>query len=285
MCLPDTESYLPPGVRGTKPDEIDFADRRGVPAGLTVVRRLPLEDYRIDEPSLKVSLLVQGRARPIGVSAGLVMRFGTETVTAADYANRVLEPGDWVDFVYDPTFPAGDRIRCFWIHIEYLENCSPDARFSRKDDGLFAMRAKSGEKAQRVAARDLVQRFGHVYSDTALRGTRTFQIRYSEKKQRRPDLICPRCGLKVEVKKRNRDRKYRVSHSELRPLESEHRPQDWHALVFPDGSVHYLANEDIIEDIMAGYAILGADEYDSWADISDRVGEKEPPACSTAGTV
>src|SRR5262249_9251517 len=146
--------------------------------------------HRIDEQARKLYLSLRGRRRPIEIPAGLRMQFGTgkpektESVTAAEYAEWVLEPGDLIDVVYDPRFrDACDRIRCFWIHVEHLEDRPTDARFSEKDDGLFALRGKSGEKAQhRVVAPDLVERFGHTFSESDSRGTGSFQIRYRGKK-------------------------------------------------------------------------------------------------------
>ncbi|CAH2904349.1 MAG: hypothetical protein PPHEMADM_5339 [uncultured Paraburkholderia sp.] len=140
----------------------------------------------------------------------------------------------------------------YWIHIEYVGSLSEAGAFRKKEDGLFAMRTKAGEKAERIVARKLKVDFGHSFSDPMLNSPGFFQIHYADKKDRKPDRICRRCGLTFEVKKRNRDSHYRMSHSVKRPFGSENHPEGWHAFVFRDRSIHFVPNATIAQAIADG---------------------------------
>jgi hypothetical protein len=109
-------------------------------------------------------------------------------------------------------------------------------------------------------------------------------IHYRDKKMRKPDSPdrrCTVCGLAIEIKKRNKDRRLRVSHSEARPFISENAADGWHAFVFPDMRPRFVANAAIAAAIAAGRCSVERDRYDSWAEINaDAVEFAVPPECS-----
>jgi len=55
--------------------------------------------------------------------------------------------------------PEGPLVEICWIRIEYVGERLEDGKFSLKEDGLFALRAKAGEKAERRAAQVLAGYF------------------------------------------------------------------------------------------------------------------------------
>jgi hypothetical protein len=194
----------------------------------------------------------------------------------------VLETIAMIDAVVRP--PADDRIPVdlFWIHIVYVGEPQRAGAFSKKEDGLFAMRAKSGEKAERIVAKQLRDDFGHSFPQAMLATPGYFEIRYDGKKHRKPDRKCLVCGLTFEIKKRNRDRFFRVSHSQHRPFAHENHPTDWHAFVFPDMKPRFMSNAVIANAIASGLFDAGFDKYDSWADIRPEAAfVSAPPSCES----
>ena len=209
------------------------------------------------------------------------MVFGGEEVTALDYLRRVLERGDMIDCVAGPVVDGRIPLSLFWIHITYIGQPWEAGNFSKKEDGLFAMRAKAGEKAERIVANTLHRKFGHSFPRSLLETPGYFEIRYDgTKKLRKPDRRCLVCGLTFEIKKRNRDHRFRVSHSDGRTFSAENRPDGWHAFVFPDMKPRFMSNKVIADAIENGLFDPGSDKYDSWADIrSDAVEVSDPPSC------
>lgn len=206
------------------------------------------------------------------------MRFGTETISATEYSKRVLEQGDFIDAIINKQVGAIFNAEAYWVQIRYRDQPTPGMKFRRKDDGLFAMRAKAGEKAERTVASKLMMQSRHTFESTRTKSPGFFEITYANKKVRKPDLICQSCGLRFEVKKRNRDFNFRISHSRGRPFSGENNADDWHAFVFPDNSVRFVKNREIISEIQSGRAIEGSDKYDTWADVNEAKSE-EPPLC------
>jgi len=240
---------------------------------LTLVRHARVVG-RGSERDGRIPLRIEGLPQPVPVQASLNMRFGTESVTAALYLDWVIEAMDQVDFLID-----ANGMRIFWIHIRYRDVRGSDLRFSTKDDGLFAMRTKAGEKAQRLVARTLCEGFRHSYPSSQILSPGYFEITYEGKKERQADLVCERCNLKVEVKKRNRDRRFRISHSANRPFSKENSDADWHAIVFPDRSIHWLSNATIAGVLAQKIFHSGSDQYDAWADLPADTPEIPPPLC------
>lgn len=231
-----------------------------------------------------LELTLEGVSGPVLVDGQTSMIFGTETISIREYFVRVLEADDLIDLIVGAGKPA--EIKCLWIHIEHVGKPSDGRTFSQKDDGLFALRTKAGEKAERRVARHLAKNFGHRYEEATLQSPGRFCIYYVGKGIRKPDLVCNFCGLRVEVKKRNKDCLYRVSHSESRTFSSENSLEGWHCFVFPDYSLHFLPNSTISSAITAKHFVEGNDRYDAWIDIdSSKVNESEPPTCNGGGRI
>ena len=244
-----------------------------------LVRGLRLSAFALDDRWL--DLKVDGLSLPLGTRRTHAMAFGGERISAVDYLKRVLERGDRIDCVAGPVRDGRIMLDLFWIHIVYIGQPGRAGAFSRKEDGLFAMRAKAGEKAERIVARTLHHACGHVFRTGALETPGHFEIRYDgNKRHRRPDLKCLNCGLTFEIKKRNRDCRFRVSHSDGRPFSDENGRDGWHAFVFPDMQPRFLPNSGIAHAIERGLFDPGEDQYDAWADIrEDAVEVSEPPRC------
>jgi len=245
----------------------------------TIVREVRCTGASFSEDKKNLLLQIYTLDQPVLISASKNMRFGNESITARDYFKRVIELDDFVDFILLPgSLP---HVSCFWIHIKYVGSKPDDLTFSKKDDGLFSMNAKSGEKAERRVAQRLSEKFGHSYPDEKLQGNGCFEIRYTNKKKRSPDLICSVCQLQIEVKKRNKDEKFRISHSRSRPWKEENGPLGWHALVFPDMSIHFVSNQQITKLLNSNSYVDGRNQYDAWADLDKAlVQEEAPPLCS-----
>jgi len=244
-----------------------------------LIRKLRIESISKDDSYLSLHAL--GFDVPLVIHRERRMVFGTETVTSIEYVRRVLERGDLIDVVARPMNGGIVPIDLFWIHIVYVGMPRDAGTFSRKEDGLFALRAKAGEKGERIVAKILRDKCGHSFDPTIFQTPGYFEIRYDKsKKQRRPDLKCLRCGVTFEVKKRNRDMRFRVSHSEGRPFSSENSYLGWHAFVFPDMKPRFLSNAVIERAIAKKNFARGADQYDSWADVyGDEIVAMSPPQC------
>ncbi|SKC61871.1 hypothetical protein SAMN05445504_0046 [Burkholderia sp. CF099] len=217
-------------------------------------------------------------ALPLRISLDQTMKFGTETTTAGQYFRQVIERGDMIDAVIAPAINDVVPVMMFWIHIEYVGTPSQTGSFSKKDDGLFAMWTKSGEKAERVVARVLHDEFGHTFPAERFESPGFFEIRYEGKKIRKPDMTCLGCSLTFEVKKRNRDNHFRPSHSVGRPFDSENSRDGWHAFVFPDMEPNFLPNAAISQAIADRNFVPGSNQYDSWAQV-DHLQPIDPPHC------
>lgn len=250
---------------------------------LVLVRRLKLVKFNRQRLGdfVRLDLLADGLSWPMSIPAGQEMSFGGERIRALEYLKRVLEFGDMVDAVVGPIREGGIPVKMFWIHIEYVGSPKDAGSFSRKEDGLFAMRAKAGEKAERVVAKLLRDDYGHVFTEGMCDTPGFFEIRYDKtKRQRKPDRKCLACGLSFEVKKRNRDEYFRVSHSRSRPFDDENGLKGWHAFVFPDMKVKFVRNIAIAEAVRNGCFTEGSDSYDTWADIDpEAISVSEPPMC------
>lgn len=245
--------------------------------GPAIIRRLRVTEWLVERNSL--FLAIDPLPFPLALAQDAVMTFGTESITAVEYCRRVIEDNDLIDAVVTPLKDGAFPIQMFWIHINYVDTPSMTGAFSRKDDGLFAMRAKAGEKAERIVTRQLRDDYGHRFPDGLCDSPGVFEIRYAGKKIRKPDRRCLNCGLTVEVKKRNKDKHLRVSHSSSRPFASENPDQGWHAFVFPDMNPRFLPNTAISQAIAKGRCTLGNDRYDAWADV-DGLQLSTPPHCS-----
>lgn len=230
------EDYLPSAFRRSSIRLGAISDLLQPLSQTTVIRKVKLLNIKGKSGHL-YKLEFEGLPLPIVVNPQSVMIFGDERVTIEDYIQRVVEKSDFLDLIIEPT--KSPQATYLWVHIHYLEEKPSDLTFSEKDAGLFGMRTKSGEKAERRVARDLMTSYGHRYPPEALEGPGVFQITYKGKKKRKPDMVCIICKLHVEVKKRNRDRRFRISHSPSRPFQQENKLSGWHAFVFPEMSIHY----------------------------------------------
>lgn len=270
--------YTPAAVAAAEIPQVAPADISGL-TDPALVRRLRLIAFHLEDGWL--DLTVDDLDMPLTIRQDHRMVFGGEGISAVDYLRRVLERGDLIDCVAAP--PEGGRVplSLFWIHIAYVGQPRDAGDFSKKEDGLFAMRAKAGEKAERIVAKKLQHGFGHSFPPELLDSPGYFEIRYdSEKKRRKPDRRCLVCGLTFEIKKRNRDHRFRVSHSDGRPFAAENKPDGWHAFVFPDMKPRFMSNKVIADAIALGLFDPGSDEYDSWADIRpNAVAVSDPPQC------
>lgn len=213
--------------------------------------------------------------RPVKIGARRPLRLGDWTITATEYAHRALDPGDLIDLAVDT-----GKIIALWVSIDRIGGPVPSRSFSLKDDHLFALRARSGEKAER-RVRDHLVAAGHAIRLSPDAEPGPFVLRSAGKGHRSADLACTRCGMTVEVKKRNHDRRLRVSHSTARPFTDEHKPADgYHAFVWPDFTIELVANATIIDLIARRQTTAGHDRHDRWTDLpADTPTLERPPAC------
>jgi hypothetical protein len=244
--------------------------------GPSIIRRLRATEFKAQNGLLFIT--AEPLRFPLVIACRSLMTFGTESIMALEYFRRVIERDDIIDAVVSSPAHGSIPIQIFWIRIEYVGTPPAAGAFSKKDDGLFAMRAKAGEKAERVVTRLLRDTFGHRYPDGMCDSPGFFEIRYAGKKTRKPDRRCLTCGLTLEIKKRNKDEHFRVSHSAGRPFASENAPAGWHAFVFPDMTPRFLPNTAIAQAIAQGHHRPGSDRYDSWADVDSLV-SSDPPYC------
>lgn len=252
----------------------------GRPAG--IFRGLRAVEAKIDGASLIIRC--DSLAVPLAIPLDAVMTFGDERITAENYARRVIERDDLLDVVLLPQVNGIFPMVYYWIRIVYADIPLDPHSYAKKDDGLFAMRAKSGEKAERIVARYLRDNGGHIYPISSRESPGYFEIRYAGKKKREPDSPdrrCTVCGLSIEIKKRNKDQRFRVSHSEGRPFITENAPEGWHAFVFPDMKPRFVSNAVIAQAIADGRCHIAHDRYDSWAEINaDDIVIDAPPRCT-----
>lgn len=231
---------------------------------------------------------VDGLSYPLWIRASLNLGIGDKPINAVDYFRRVIEPNDRIDIVTSgvQSIEGAVLIDKYWIEIQYIGTPRSDEKMDRfKEDGMFAMRTKAGEKAERRTARVLVDSFGHQFPSALSQSPGCFQIYYVGKGKRKPDRICLACGLKFEVKKRNTDEYFRVSHSERRPFESENSPSDWHAFVFADMKPRFVPNTQIVAALANKQYKQGGDSYDAYAQIfSTAIGVVDPPTCSSSNS-
>ena len=203
----------------------------------------------------------------------------------------VLEEGDELDVVIEPfdtSHPDYVQLACLWIHIYYPD---PEAErptgSSIKEDGHFALLTKAGEKAERYVAMMLIREHGHRFpactDDGKCMSPGYFTLWFRRKRDRRIDLTCRRCKMRVEVKRRRRDRHLRFSHSDTRKFSSENDVNGWHAFVFPDWSVEFYRNDDVLPLIEK--ATEEQSSHDTYVPISRTdIRPTAPPAC-TGGPV
>lgn len=272
--------YIPEEIRRMGVEEKSPGEATSL-SGIAIIRRLPVTKFETigGELSMTTTML----PLPMTISADRSMLFGTENIAAREYFKRVIENGDMIDAVVIPQTGAAFPLRSFWIRIEYVGTPPPAGTYSKKDDGLFALRAKAGEKAERVVTRHLRDNFGHSFQPGMCDSAGFFEIRYDNKKLRKPDRKCLVCGLTLEIKKRNKDTHFRVSHSAGRTFTSENATgaNEWHAFVFPDMKPRFVPNAAIAQAIAQGRFRAGKDQYDAWVDINeDAIVLSDPPHCS-----
>ena len=232
-----------------------------------IIRRLHVREFEVGDDFLTIT--TRQLALPLRIAKDKKMAFGSETVTATEYFRRVIERDDVIDAVVLPPDGTAFPVECYWIHIAYVGDPAQAGPFSQKDDGLFALRTKAGEKGERIATKSLRDKFGHSFPEGMYRSPGYFEIRYAGKKERKPDRRCLTCGLTFEIKKRNRDKHLRVSHSRARPFESENSRDGWHAFVFCDMVPRFVSNAAIAQAISEGKDKPGQDRYDRWTDVDD----------------
>ena len=256
----------------------------------SLARSLRVVDFKISAGTSRgenlLVMTIDGLQQPISIECDRQMQFGTEDISAREYFKRVIERGDYIDAIVSerPNPSAPVMLDIFWIQIRYADQPPKGQQFSRKDDGLFALRTKAGEKAERSVTRELRDKYGHVFPQHLTESPGFFEIRYLAKKRRTVDRTCQRCGMRVEVKKRNKDHKFRVSHSELRPFGEENSIEGWHAFVFADMKPRFVHNRVIANALHAGDFSVGHDKYDYWADIApSSIEVVDPPHCTSIG--
>lgn len=277
----------PIGPRYT-PKMIRQRSLRDVPAPIakylrtaSVVRRLKVLDAAFTDTGL---LKIITDHLVLTIEPHRTMKFGPETITAGLYFQRVIERGDLIDAVVLPHVEDGSHpIEAFWIDIRYVGASPSDGWGTMKEDGQFAMRAKAGEKAERVVTRLLRDTAGHTFEEGACETPGFFEIRSKDKRIRRPDRICTCCGMTVEVKKRNHDTNFVVSHSDRRSFHTENAAHGVHAFVFADMQPRFVANSDIARALVNGRYQNGQGSHDRWAEINpDAVRVIDAPRCAGA---
>lgn len=226
-------------------------------------------------------LRIEGLDATLRIPKKQMMVFGDIKITALDYFYMVIEEGDHIDAVIGPIDGEAYPVECFWIRIVYQGSAEEAGSFSRKEDGMFAFRTKAGEKAERITAKILHRDFGHSFEPAMFDTPGHFVIRLDKtKKMRKPDRKCLACGLEFEMKKRNRDQRFRVSHSEGRPFGGENHPDGWHAFVFPDMKPRFVPNSKIADAIKQNHFEKGKDGYDAWAELPQaEAWVCDPPRC------
>lgn len=244
-----------------------------------IARRLKV--IRCTGKDLNMYLWIEGLDATLRISQRHMMVFGDIEFSALDYFRMVIEDGDHIDAVVGPFDGEAYSVECFWIRIVYQGSVEEAGSFSRKEDGMFAFRTKAGEKAERVTARILHRDFGHSFAQAMFDTPGHFVIRLDKnKKVRKPDRKCLICGLEFEMKKRNRDRRFRVSHSAGRPFCEENRSDGWHAFVFPDMKPRFVPNSKIADAIKQNRFQQGKDGYDAWAEMPEaEAWVCDPPRC------
>ena len=247
---------------------------------LSIVRGVRL--LKATKQGNKLNLYLDGlSSQPLSLPCDHVMRYGDWNLSVFEYYKHAVETGDLLDFILDPACPH--RVPYFWVHTVYRDKLQ-GKRNSWKEDGLFVFRTKSGEKAERHVARELVENYGHSFPRDRLETPGYFEIYYQGKRERQPDLVCSKCKLVVEVKKRNFDNKYRISHSSARTFLKENDPEGWHAFVMKDMGILYVSNDQIIRLIQERKYKENdaADPYDSWLELfTTEVKPQTPPRCRT----
>lgn len=94
----------------------------------------------------------------------------------------------------------------------------------------FADALARGALAQEVVA-GVMRWLGHDPAPLdAGAGTTEIYLEAGRKRQRRSDLVCSKCGLRVEVKSKTRPALC-LSHSAARPFWDEHEPDEYLAIV------------------------------------------------------
>jgi hypothetical protein len=251
--------YIPAEVKRLKLPECAFAEANRL-AGPAIIRRVPIRG--VEKRGEMLVLKTDALEAPLSIEMDAKMKFDRETVTAMTYFTRVIEPGDMIDAVVLPQGNGVFPMTFFWIHIQYVGTPSEKDQFRKKEDGLFALRTKAGEKGERLVTRQLRDKFGHSFPPGTCDSPGYFEIRYAGKKMRKPDRKCSACGMTFEIKRRNKDKHLRVSHSDGRPFASENALDGWHAFVFPDMTPHFLPNAAIAQAIADGNFIAGDDGCD-----------------------
>ncbi|HDR9033410.1 TPA: hypothetical protein QDB07_000859 [Burkholderia vietnamiensis] len=270
------------------PKTVRQRNLRDVPASIAhhlhapaIVRRLKVLDATFTPDGflrIKTDYLV------LAIEQSRTMRFGPETIAAVLYFQRVIERGDLIDAVVLPRAEDGSHpIEAFWIDVRYVGASPSDGWGTMKEDGQFAMRAKAGEKAERVVTRMLRDVHGHTFEEGACETPGYFEIRSKDKRIRRPDRVCSCCGMTVEVKKRNHDTQFVVSHSDRRPFSTENASNGIHAFVFADMQPRFVSNTDIARALSLGRFQNGQGSHDRWAEIDQNaVRVIEAPRCAGA---
>ena len=266
--------YIPTKYKHTNIPEASQADIYNINTP-TIVRNLQIIGHKKNGQNLL--LYCPQLTLPLQIPSDAIMKFGEENISALTYFKWVMEFNDFIDAVILHSGEKVIEIELYWIHIRYVGELSQARSFSQKDDGLFAMRTKSGEKAERIVTKDLVTK-GHEFPNVLINSPGVFTIYYQGKGNRKPDRRCRKCGLTFEVKKRNRDNHFRVSHSSKRPFQQENSRDGWHAIVFPDMTIHYLKNCEIAAAISMKKHQIGQDIHDKWTDV-DHLTEQETPKC------
>lgn len=272
--------YTPNDFRSSSLDEISPSHlHRSMPP--SIVRGLRIVERWHNESHL--SLQAEGVPITLSIPLDQRMRFGEEVISAKEYFRRVIEEGDFIDIVTsaDQPFDGHLMMDIYWIQIRYSGDSESIAgRYQKKDDGLFAMRTKAGEKAERVATKILLSDCRHSFADAQTRSPGFFEIWYQGKKARLVDRCCSVCGVKFEIKKRNKDEYFRVSHSDKRPFQIDNQADGWHVFVFPDFRPRFVSNRLILSALRDGRYKAGRDRHDAWADIdADALHISEPPGC------
>lgn len=248
-----------------------------------IVRGLTVVGRGRDESKDYLVIEINGLGYPLWIKADIDLGIGDKPISAVDYFRRVIEPDDRIDIVSAAVQSVPDAVLIdkYWIEIRYVGTPRERGSMGRfKEDGMFAMRTKAGEKAERRAARVLVERYGHQFSKQLSESPGCFQIYYEGKRDRKVDRVCLACGMQVEVKKRNTDQHFRVSHSALRPFKTENSPDGWHAFVFADLRPRFVPNTQIFEALANGQYRQGGDKYDEYAQIfPTAIQVVEPPMC------
>ncbi|MCA1679775.1 MAG: hypothetical protein LC777_12905 [Actinobacteria bacterium] len=157
-----------------------------------------------------------------------------------------LEPGRLIDVALNVSQPGRGTGIAFWVSVDYRQQRQEGP--SLKADASFAWKLANAHRDERIVAGHL-DALGHAMVGTEVREP-PFIVVIAQglggDRGANQDLVCARCGVRVEVKGRPRDRRSRLSSSRRRPFVDENRPEDLQVFVYEHERISVLRNRDLL---------------------------------------